>query len=62
MLLGAGEEQIATFTERDQNTQLVVALLSGRAGPERAAGRPRIRASTPWVLRGRLQVPLSVEP
>ncbi|MDQ7827599.1 MAG: hypothetical protein QN122_08470 [Armatimonadota bacterium] len=55
-------EQIATFTERDQNTQLVVELLSGRAGPERAAGRPRTRESTPWVLRGRLQVPLTVEP
>lgn len=54
-------EQIAAFQERDQNTQLVVELIGGIRPSDRAAGRPKVRDRTPWVIRGRHQIAVQVE-
>ncbi len=58
-------EAVSTFEHQEQQTDLVVELVGGRsaatdtaAGPE--AGRPVATATTPWVLAGRVQIPVLV--
>lgn len=58
--------QLATFAGRDRNTDLIVELVAGAARfPDAAGDAPglgaRVRTATPWVVRGRLQVPITVE-
>ncbi|MDQ7859716.1 MAG: SpoIVB peptidase S55 domain-containing protein [Armatimonadota bacterium] len=59
--------QLARFAERDRNTDLVVELVPGAArAPAVAADAPeqgaRSRSITPWVVRGRIAVPVVVDP
>jgi len=58
-------EAVSTFEHQEQHTDLVVELAGGRsapsdtaAGPE--AGRPVATAATPWVLAGRVQIPVLI--
>jgi hypothetical protein len=59
--------QLAGFTDRDQNTDLVVELIPGAARIPDTTGETsvqtvRVRTPTSWVVRGRIQVPLAVDP
>jgi hypothetical protein len=58
--------QLARFVERDRNTDLVVELVPGAARTVGVAETPdqgtRARSITPWVVRGRIQVPVVVDP
>jgi hypothetical protein len=58
--------QLTMFAERDRNTDLVVELIPGAARfPDGTAPTQiqtvRMRVPTPWVVRGRLQLPITVE-
>ncbi|MGQ0568931.1 MAG: SpoIVB peptidase S55 domain-containing protein [Armatimonadota bacterium] len=58
--------QLAMFAERDRNTDLIVELIPGAARfPDSTGGSSvqtvRTRMATPWVMRGRLQIPLAVD-
>ena len=57
--------QLAAFSDRDRNTDLVVELVPGAARfPEATGGAlrtVRVRAATEWVVRGRIQLPITVE-
>ncbi len=58
--------QLATFTDRDRNTDLVVELIPGAARFPDSTGDAsiqgmRVRTATPWVIRGRLQLPIAVD-
>ncbi len=58
--------QLSTFADRDRNTDLVVELIPGAARfPDSTGGTQvqtvHIRIATPWVVRGRLQLPITVD-
>jgi cell division septation protein DedD len=57
--------QLSTFTERDRNTDLVVELVPGAArfpgASESATQTAKTKAATPWVVRGRVQVPITID-
>lgn len=58
--------QLSTFVDRDRNTDLVVELIPGAARlPDSTGGAQlqvaRTRIATPWVVRGRLQLPVTVD-
>jgi hypothetical protein len=59
--------QLASFADRDRNTDLIVELVPGTARiPDGTGVSPiqtvRIRTATAWVVRGRVQVPVTVDP
>lgn len=59
--------QLATFADRDRNTDLVVELIPGSARIPDGTGESsvptvRVRTATSWVIRGRIQIPLTVDP
>jgi hypothetical protein len=59
--------QLTSFSDRDRNTDLVVELVPGGARiPDSTGDSPvqtvRIRAATSWVVRGRVQIPVTVDP
>jgi len=57
--------QLTAFSDRDQNTDLVVELVPSAARFPDATGGPvrtvRVRAATEWVVRGRIQLPITVD-
>ncbi len=58
--------QLSTFVDRDRNTDLVVELIPGAARlPDSTGGAQlqvtRTRIATPWVVRGRLQLSITVD-
>jgi hypothetical protein len=58
--------QLATFADRERNTDLIVELIPGAARlPDSTAGAPaqtaRTRVALPWVVRGRIQLPVIVD-
>ena len=59
-------EQLSAFSERDRNTDLVVELVPGAArfpdGTTTAVRNVRVRIPTPWVIRGRVQIAIGVDP
>jgi hypothetical protein len=61
------EEAIASFEDGERNTDVVVELVGAQAGESpaaAAAGEPHratARVTTPWVVRGRVQVPVRIE-
>ncbi len=59
-------EQLSAFSERDRNTDLVVELVPGAARFPDGSGvtirNARVRTPTPWVIRGRVQLSLGVDP
>jgi hypothetical protein len=59
--------QLSSFSDRDRNTDLVVELVPGGARIPDGTGDTsvqtvRIRTATSWVVRGRLQIPVTVDP
>ncbi|MCL6553564.1 MAG: hypothetical protein K6W08_10670, partial [Firmicutes bacterium] len=59
-------EQLAAFTDRDRNTDVVVELVPGpaRFPDSTGAATPRtakVRVPTPWVVRGRVQLATTVD-
>ncbi|MBI3998391.1 MAG: hypothetical protein HY355_05105 [Armatimonadetes bacterium] len=59
-------EQLAAFTDRDRNTDLIVELVPGAArlpdGSGTTASRTvRVRSPTSWVIRGRVQLQTTVD-
>ncbi|MDR7483512.1 MAG: SpoIVB peptidase S55 domain-containing protein [Armatimonadota bacterium] len=59
-------EQLAAFADRDRNTDVVVELVPGPARfPDitgaAATRTAKVRVATPWVVRGRVQLPTAVE-
>jgi hypothetical protein len=59
-------EQLAAFTDRDRNTDVVVELVPGPARFPDSTGAvtPRtakVRVPTPWVVRGRVQLATTVD-
>jgi hypothetical protein len=59
--------QLSNFSDRDRNTDLVVELVPGGARIPDGTGEPsiqtvRIRTATSWVVRGRIQIPVTVDP
>jgi hypothetical protein len=63
---GSAAEQLTAFADRDRNTDLIVELIPGPARfPDSSAATPRTaraRVATPWVVRGRVQLPVGVDP
>jgi hypothetical protein len=59
-------EQLSAFADRDRNTDLIVELAPGAArfpdGSAAASRTARVRVPTPWVVRGRVQLTLGVDP
>jgi len=58
-------EAVDAFEHQEEHTDLVVELVGGREAPTDAAagpgaGRPVASATTPWVLAGRIQVPILI--
>jgi hypothetical protein len=57
--------QLSTFSERDRNTDLVVELIPGAArfpgASESATQTARTKTATPWVVRGRVQVQITID-
>ena len=57
--------QLAAFSDRDRNTDLVVELVPGAARFPDATGGAlrtvRVRVATEWVVRGRIQLPITVD-
>ncbi len=58
-------EAVAAFEHQEQHTDLVVELVGGRLAPAdsrsgQEAGIPLTTATTPWVLAGRIQVPILI--
>ena len=62
---GSAAEQLAAFSGRDRNTDLVVELIPGAArfpdGTGSAPRQVRVRTSTSWVVRGRVQLPMTID-
>jgi hypothetical protein len=62
---GSAADQLAAFSGRDRNTDLVVELIPGAArfpdGTGSAPRQVRVRTSTSWVVRGRVQLPMTVD-
>lgn len=59
--------QLTTFTDRDRNTDLIVELIPGAARIPDGTGESsvqtvRVRTATSWVVRGRIQIPVTVDP
>ncbi len=59
-------DQLAAFSDRDRNTDIIVELVPGVArfpdGSGGASARTaRMRMPTPWVIRGRVQVSITVD-
>jgi hypothetical protein len=59
--------QLLSFTDRDRNTDLVVELIPGSARIPDGTGDAsvqtvRVRTATSWVVRGRVQIPVTVDP
>lgn len=59
--------QLAGFSERDRNTDLIVELIPGAARIPGGAGDQtvqtvRVRTATSWVVRGRTQLAVTVDP
>lgn len=64
---GSATAQLASFAERDRNTDLIVELIPGAARiPDGIGAGPvqtvRLRTTTSWVVRGRHQVPVTIDP
>jgi hypothetical protein len=63
---GSAAEQLAAFADRERNTDLIVELIPGAArfpdGSVGAARTVRVRIPTPWIVRGRVQLSLGVDP
>jgi hypothetical protein len=63
---GSAAEQLTAFADRERNTDLIVELIPGAARfPDVSAGAARtvrMRIPTPWVVRGRVQLSLGVDP
>ncbi len=64
--VGSAADQLAAFVDRDRNTDIVVELIPGAARfPDATGGTAaratRVRTPTPWVIRGRVQVPITVD-
>jgi hypothetical protein len=63
---GSAAEQLTAFADRERNTDLIVELIPGAARfPDVSAGAARtvrVRIPTPWVVRGRVQLSLGVDP
>lgn len=64
--VGSAADQLSAFVDRDRNTDIVVELIPGAARfPDATGGTAgratRVRTSTPWVIRGRVQVPITVD-
>ncbi|MGH2405562.1 MAG: SpoIVB peptidase S55 domain-containing protein [bacterium] len=63
---GSAADQLAAFVDRDRNTDIIVELIpSGARFPDVSGGTSaratRVRMPTPWVIRGRVQVPITVD-
>ncbi len=63
---GSAADQLAAFVDRDRNTDIVVELIPAAARfPDASGGTSaratRVRMPTPWVIRGRVQVPITVD-
>jgi hypothetical protein len=59
--------QLASFADRDRNTDLIVELIPGAARIPDGAGDASVqtvrnRTATSWVVRGRVQLPITVLP
>ncbi len=59
--------QLAGFSERDRNTDLIVELIPGAAripggSGDQAVQTVRVRTATSWVVRGRTQLAVTVDP
>lgn len=63
---GSATEQLTAFADRDRNTDLIVELVPGAArfpdASAAAARNVRVRVPTPWVVRGRIQLNVGVDP
>lgn len=63
---GSAAEQLTAFADRERNTDLIVELIPGPARfPDSSAATPRparARIATPWVVRGRVQLSVGVDP
>lgn len=64
--VASAADQLAAFSDRDRNTDVVVELVAGAARfPDGSGGASvrnvRVRTSTPWVIRGRVQLPIAVD-
>ena len=63
---GSAAEQLTAFADRERNTDLIVELIPGAArfpdGSVGAARTLRVRIPTPWIVRGRVQLSLGVDP
>ncbi len=57
--------QLSNFSDRDRNTDVVVELVSGAArfpgGGDSAAQTVKTKITTPWVVRGRVQVSVTID-
>lgn len=64
-LAASATDQLAAFADRDRNTDLIVELVPGAARFPDAGGGAirtvRVRVATDWVVRGRVQLPVTVE-
>ncbi|MGQ0550686.1 MAG: SpoIVB peptidase S55 domain-containing protein [Armatimonadota bacterium] len=63
---GSAADQLSAFADRDRNTDIIVELIPGAARfPDASGGTSaratRVRMPTPWVIRGRVQVPITVD-
>jgi hypothetical protein len=58
------EDAIKAFETADKNTDVVVDLMGGvpaRTGTGAAGpARPSVQWTTPWVVRGRIQIPIVI--
>ncbi|MGH2373163.1 MAG: SpoIVB peptidase S55 domain-containing protein [bacterium] len=64
--VGSAADQLSAFVDRDRNTDIIVELIPGAARfPDATGGTAaratRVRTPTPWVIRGRVQVPITVD-
>jgi len=58
-------DAITAFEQQEKNTDIVVELIGGRVAPTDSgtgadAGRPTATSTTPWVLNGRIQIPVLI--
>ena len=57
------EDAIKVFQTADKNTDVVVELMGGvpaRMGTAMVPARPSVQWTTPWVVRGRIQIPIVI--
>lgn len=64
--VASAADQLAAFSDRDRNTDVVVELVAGAVRfPDGSGGASvrnvRVRTSTPWVIRGRVQLPIAID-